>query len=56
MLLAVVIEEIAKSLTVAVAIEHRLVKRWFQVLTLALVIGRFLLYQVKSFCSSCRLR
>ncbi|MGA9049526.1 MAG: ABC transporter permease [Dehalococcoidia bacterium] len=39
--ICVVIEEIAKSLTVAVTIEHRLVKRWFQVFTLALVSAAF---------------
>jgi ABC-type Na+ efflux pump permease subunit len=39
--ICVVIEEIAKSLTVAVTIEHKLVKRWFQVLTLALVSAAF---------------
>jgi ABC-type Na+ efflux pump permease subunit len=39
--ICVVIEEIAKSLTVVVTIEHRLVKRWFQVLTLALVSAAF---------------
>ncbi len=39
--LCVIIEEMAKSLAVAVAIEHRLVKKWLQVLMLAVVSAAF---------------